>query len=178
MLILNLISLNKEILLEYWPIINKLPDQIYAHLDEDIEIIEKNIHKNVVGSLIHRYPRLKQFSIENFIEECTLIYEGFDKESTLFAKKIIIYQYDQFQYFEKLTTTPPRKLSEKDKIFRKRLKKGKSILIKEFGKKKSHQSIRKLFNSDAFLWIQILKPILLSNPNSLSESIPLKKELF
>ena len=176
--ILNQISSKKELLLDYWTKISEIPANIHPFLDQKIAIIESNVHKSIVGNIVARYPELRQFSIANFINECIDVNETFNEESNIFVSQLLQGQYDQFQNFEKLTTTPPKKLNETDKILRKRLKKGKSILIKEFGKKKAHQSIRKLFNSDAYLWIQILKPLWMSNPNNLSESLPLKKELF
>ena len=176
--ILNLLSQKKDLLLGCWADIKQLPDKIYPYLDTNTRIIKENIQKNVARNLLCMNPELKQFSTSNFLSECISVQKNFDKESRTYADQLIINRFDQFQYLENLTKTSPQKLNEEDKTLRKKLKKGKSILIKEFGKKKSHQTIRKLFNSEAYLWIQTLKPIWLSNPNNLSESIPLKEEIF
>ena len=64
-------------------------------------------------------------------------------------------QHELFTAYEDLTKTSPRTLSEEQKSFRKKLKKGKSILVKEFGKKRAHRSMRDLFDSEAFFWLRL-----------------------
>ncbi|MBT5932013.1 MAG: hypothetical protein HOH34_01610 [Flavobacteriales bacterium] len=116
--------------------------------------------------------------MDNFIDDCNSVNANFEKESSTFAQQLITKQHELFKDYEDLTKTSPRKLSEEQKTFRKKLKKGKSILVKEFGKKRAHRSIRDLFDSEALLWIRILKPIWMSNPNTLADSLPLKNDLF
>ena len=51
-------------------------------------------------------------------------------------------------------------------------------MVKEFGKSRRHLSLRELFSTDARLWIQLLKPVWLSNPSYLAKSLPLEKNIF
>ena len=83
-----------------------------------------------------------------------------------------------FKNLEALTRKDPRKLSPEEKVFRKKLKKGKSILTKEFAKKRIHKPIRELLSSESRLWIDILKPIWLGNPSLLADHLPMEKEMF
>jgi len=164
--------------LEQWSTIKLLPNEIFPYLTRDKSSVKGNIQVSVVHSLLLKYPELKNFTLVQFVENCKQVHRTFENESNNFADNIRMKQYHKFQELEKLTKTAPRKLSEEEKLMRQKLKKGKSILIKEFGKKRAHKSIRSLFQSDAFLWIQVLKPIWMANPNVLSSTIPLKKEQF
>ena len=58
------------------------------------------------------------------------------------------------------------------------LRKGKSILVKEFAKTRQHLSCRELRKSEARLWIDVLKPIQLSNPSSLASIYPMETGQF
>jgi superfamily I DNA and/or RNA helicase len=73
---------------------------------------------------------------------------------------------------------PISKLSEQEKAYRATLRKGKSILVKEFAKTRNHLSIRELRSSEAKHWVDVLKPIQLSNPSSLASIFPMEKDQF
>ena len=176
--VLKEIEKNKSAILEQWSTIKLLPNDLFPYLASDKNSVKRNFHVSVIHSLLLKYPELKNFTLVQFVENCKQVHRTFESESNNFADNIKMKQYYKFQELEKLTKTSPRKLSEDVKLLRQKLKKGKSILIKEFGKKRSHKSIRSLFQSDAFLWIQVLKPIWMANPNVLSSTIPLKKEQF
>ena len=176
--ILNKFMENKEHLLESWPKLILLPKNIFPYLSERIEEIKTTVERSIYSQILIRNPELKKFSLNHFIDDCNSINSNFGKESDIYAQQLISQQYELFKNYEDLTKTPPRKLSDEQKTFRAKLKKGKSILVKEFGKKRAHRSIRDLFDSEALLWIRILKPIWMSNPNALADSIPLKNDLF
>ena len=176
--VLKQLERNQTKILEQWSTIKLLPNEIFPYLTRDKSSVKGNIQVSVVHSLLLKYPELKNFTLVQFVENCKQVHKTFENESNNFADNIRMKQYHKFQELEKLTKTAPRKLSEEEKLMRQKLKKGKSILIKEFGKKRAHKSIRSLFQSDAFLWIQVLKPIWMANPNVLSSTIPLKKEQF
>ena len=173
----NLSSLKKEFL-EAWPKLKKLPIEIFPFLKEDIKETQASIEYTISNQIKIQYPELTRFSITSFLAECNNINDHFDEESEYFAEELVMKQFELFNKYEELTKSTPRKLSVEEKSLRMKLKKGKSLLVKEFGKKRAHQSIRNLFNSEAIHWIKVLKPIWMSNPNVLAESIPLKKELF
>jgi superfamily I DNA and/or RNA helicase len=77
-----------------------------------------------------------------------------------------------------LINTPNSKLKEEQKELKSRLKVGKSILVKEFSKQRNHLTLRQLIESEANIWISVLKPIWLTNPTKLAMSFPMKTELF
>jgi len=85
---------------------------------------------------------------------------------------------NKFDEYTLLLQTPAHKLSKTDKEKKVILRKGKSILIKEFNKTRSHPSLRELYNSEARIWIELLKPIWLSNPTQLAKCFPLETGLF
>jgi len=176
--ILNDIYSQKEEFLEAWPKLKELPSEIYPFLQEDLNQIKSNIEAAVCNQIKINNPELKKFSITRFLEECRNVNNAFDEESSHYANQLVRQQFEVFSSYEELTKIPPKRLSPEDKEFRMQLKKGKSLLVKEFGKKRAHKPIRILFNTEAVHWIKVLKPIWMSNPNSLSESLPLKKEIF
>ena len=99
-------------------------------------------------------------------------------EAKLFAKSIENKIHKTFVEYHELLSIPARKLSEEQKEKKVRLRRGKAILIKEFSKTRSHPSLRELQNSEAREWIQLLKPIWLSNPTQVGKCFPLEKDVF
>lgn len=124
------------------------------------------------------YPTLKGFDPGNLEDELNEIIQLQNSESSLFVSEILYFKKRQFEYLQQLLLTPARKLNEEEKTLKQQLKRGKSILVKEFGKTRQHSSLRELFSSEAKYWIQLLKPIWLSNPASLAKSLPLERALF
>lgn len=89
----------------------------------------------------------------------------------------ILYNSNQtFNLYNKILETPSSKLKGDQKNLKKRLRKGKSILSKEFGKQRSFKSIRFLMESEARDWIKVLKPVLFMSPISVSEIFPLEEQ--
>lgn len=124
------------------------------------------------------YPTLKDFDpskLDKLIEELLSIQT---MESKQFVQHILFNFSSKFHEFQHLLSTPARKLTEPEKKLKQKLKKGKSILVKEFGKSRRHLSLRELFSTEARLWIQLLKPVWLSNPSYLAKSLPLEKNIF
>lgn len=122
-----------------------------------------------------------QFSVKNNEDLSILLTEILHLEKTEqtdFAQSIRFQIQEKFNEYSELLSTPARKLSKEKKELKKRLRKGKSILVKEFNKTRNHPSIRSLFSSEAREWIQLLKPIWLCNPSQISDSFPLEKGLF
>lgn len=88
---------------------------------------------------------------------------------------ILVSRKANFDSYHELLNTPAQKLNSSEKKLKKELRKGKSILIKEFTKTRAHKSIRHLYESEARHWIKILKPVLLLSPISVSEIFPLSQ---
>jgi superfamily I DNA and/or RNA helicase len=125
-----------------------------------------------------RFPAFSDFKIHDLHLKAQSIIDAEKKESTLFANTILLQVQQRFQGFQKILNTPARQLSEEEKAQKTRLRKGKSLLVKEFAKTRSHPSVRELFASEAREWIQLLLPIWFSNPTQVSKTFPLNQDLF
>ncbi len=174
-------------------LINKLPALI------SVKLISENFSDLALSSLLRngsaekfkgelfkshlvrfkeKYPALSSFKISDIKEKVSTIISAQKQEAILFAKSIENGQKKRFDFYTELLTIPARKLSESDKQLKARLRKGKSLLIKEFSKTRSHPSLRELYNSEAREWIQLLKPIWLSNPTQLAKCFPMEENIF
>lgn len=125
-----------------------------------------------------KFPAFSALKMEDIKEKVNSIILLQKEESKAFAKSIENQLFKTFKKYNDLLLIPARKLNEKDKAKKVRLRRGKAILIKEFSKTRSHPSLRELFHSDAREWIQLLKPIWLSNPTQLAKCFPMEKDLF
>ena len=124
------------------------------------------------------FPELAKFKSEDIHSKIDQIIESQEEESVLFSKQIEEKISTTFQEFHRILRTPSQKLTQEEKLKKQQLKKGKSILVKEFSKTKSHPSIRELLQSEASIWIHLLKPIWLSNPVQVARCFPLEKDFF
>ena len=125
-----------------------------------------------------RFPVFSNFSMNDIAVKIDEIGTIKRIESTHFARSIVHAQHAVFSQYHKLLNTPARKLSEEEREKKTRLRKGKSLLVKEFSKTRSHPSLREMYNSEAREWIQLLKPIWLSNPAQLAKCFPMEMNLF
>ncbi len=125
-----------------------------------------------------KHPILSDFKMSELKQKVSEVMLQEKIESAQLVKEIDNRIKKKFDDYHTLLQTPARKLSEEDKKKKTILRKGKSILIKEFSKTRSHPSLRELYNSEARIWIQLLKPIWLSNPTQLGKCFPMEKELF
>ncbi len=123
-------------------------------------------------------PELVKFSGEMLHQRLDQLTETENEEQTDFAESIRYQIQGQFADFEELLRTPAQKLTVKQKEQKSKLKKGKSILVKEFAKSRNNLSIRNLLASDAKEWIQLLIPVWLATPNQVADHFPLEEELF
>lgn len=124
------------------------------------------------------YPTLKGFDPHEIGKDLDEIITLQESESHLLVNEILFDKKSLFAEYNTLLTTSARKLNEEEKTLKQKLKRGKSILVKEFGKSRQHLSLRELFSTEAKYWIQLLKPIWLSNPSFVAKSLPLEKSLF
>ncbi|MBB79321.1 MAG: hypothetical protein CL844_10010 [Crocinitomicaceae bacterium] len=125
-----------------------------------------------------RFPFFSSFKSEDLRFKVLDIQKAYNEEQRLFSLEIENNIINKFNSYHKLLNRTTRKLNEEQKQLKKILKKGKSILIKEFGKTRSHPSLRQLQQSEAKIWIDLLKPIWLSNPSQVSNCFPLKENIF
>lgn len=125
-----------------------------------------------------RFPAFSHFDPADIHEKVRAILDAQSYEAQIHASHLINSVHKQFNEFHVLLNTPASKLKADQKALKKELRKGKSILIKEFRKTKSHPSLRELFLSEARHWISLLKPIWLSNPSSLAKCFPMEQNCF
>lgn len=125
-----------------------------------------------------RFPAFSNFSAQQIHDKVATIIRAEEEEFQLFAQEIEALTKARFDHYHALLNEPARKLSDEEKDFKARLRKGKSLLVKEFSKTRSHPSLRELYRSDARLWIQLLKPVWLSNPVQLAKCFPMEEGLF
>ena len=158
----------------------KLPSSLYKHFGncENFEQLEAETFKSNWIRFIESFPAFKDFILDDLDEllQDILIHE--DKESVSFAQDIIMKRKGRFDELNELLRTPARKLSDDEKGRKSVLRKGRSLLIKEFGKTRSHPTIRELLQSEAREWILTLMPIWMVNPAQVGDFFPLEENLF
>lgn len=142
------------------------------------DLLIQNLYSGHWVMFKERFPNFSNFQIADIKVKVEQIISQQKTEGKLLAKQIEQIAHQRFKFYHTILTTPAQKLSTQDKELKKRLRKGKSLLVKEFSKTRSHPSLRELYNSEAKEWIQVLKPIWLSNPSQLAKCFPLQKELF
>ena len=120
-------------------------------------------------------PELFHYTGTTFSSDITQLIVEEDKLCKLQTQQFIVQQQARFNAFHLLLNTPAGRLSEEEKQLKVAIRKGRSILVKEFGKTRQHLTIRELLESPAKHWINLLKPILLINPLSLSKILPNEK---
>lgn len=124
------------------------------------------------------FPDLAHLDGSSFKERIERILQTQQQEKRDFATYIHAEISTKFNRLHQLLQTPANKLSEQEKELKKQLRKGKSILVKEFGKSRNLMSPLELLSSEAALWIAVLKPIMLGSPYSIAKSLPFKQDLF
>jgi hypothetical protein len=125
-----------------------------------------------------QFPAFSQFNSADLLKKCHEIIREQDTESTQLAALILAEQAKKFKNYHKLLQTPVSKLNPTEKRLKERLKKGKAILVREFSKTKRFISIRELVSSEANEWVQLLKPIWLTNPVQIAKCFPMQQGLF
>ena len=169
---------NKDFLLEHWSFIEKIPASLLPLWNDDLAHFESKVKESLRRRILIEHPELYGYTKKKLLNETNRVTNEFTSEAMKLSQNIIHIWSSAFKNLEALTRKDPRKLSTEEKEFRKKLKKGKSILTKEFAKKRSHKPIRELLSSEARPWIDVLKPIWLGNPSLLSDHLPMEKEMF
>lgn len=163
-----------------WKDIKTLPGSFWQALQQssDWNSFQGTIlYSNWIRFTEH-YPELSAYTPDLVYQKAQSIIALESEESPIFAREIIRGIRSKFQSAQELLATPARKLSVAEQQRKVRLRKGKALLTKEFGKKRRHMSIHELFHSEAREWIELLIPVFLCNASQLAKSIPLEEELF
>ncbi len=144
----------------------------------NFEEYKQIVYSNTWRNFVLENPVFRNFEFSEFYNQCKAIISNEKENTPIHSHLIIKKQIQKFRTFHELINTPNSKLKEEQKELKSKLKIGKSILVKEFSKQRNHLTLRQLIESEAKLWISVLKPIWLTNPTKLAMSFPMKTELF
>jgi superfamily I DNA and/or RNA helicase len=136
------------------------------------------VHQYHWNAFVSNHPFMVNFDMNDFKHSIKKQLKSIHQESSDLSVFLVEHQARKFAEFQRLLSVPLSKLNEGEKAFRATLRKGKSILVKEFAKTRNHLSIRELRSSEAKHWVDVLKPIQLSNPSSLASIYPMEKDQF
>lgn len=145
---------------------------------ETVTFANELIYQQHWQRFVGRYPELAHYSADNFTQKMATYIKQEAIETELFAKYILGIQKQKFDAYHTLLSTPAQKLDTAQKVLKQTLRKGKSILVKNFGKSRNHASFRELMESEAAIWIKLLHPIFLMTPFSLAKHVPVEKDSF
>ncbi len=161
-------------------VLERIPANVYywMRLKNSWKEIESQIYCNEWRQFEQLFPELANTSLSAIQELVESIIVAEQNDRNHYLADIHQYRKQQFDAFHQLLLTKTTKLSTSEKEFRQRLKKGKSILVKEMTKSKQHLSLRDLWNSEAKEWIQCLCPIWLMTPTQMAKHFPTTKHIF
>jgi superfamily I DNA and/or RNA helicase len=168
----NVFEILKEISSKPQPILNLL------NVSNSIEELKGNYFANIWYSFYKNNPIPSEKMLNIWIEEALNYYKNRMLNCESNAYRLRLNFVSKFHYFNELVGKTNSKLSEEEKKLKERLKKGKSLLVKEFAKRRNHKSLRELYNSEAREWLMILKPILIVHPQRLGNYFSPDKYLF
>ena len=176
-------------------------DEIFTLFHENIQLIFENLHiidrlpKLQIRSLLNyatfeelrskaalrawidfknQYPEFAEKKVSDLAKLIEQIDTELKSDAGSLVREIKHDRHTQFVYYNEILRKESKYLSTQDKILKKELKKGKQILVKEFAKKQRHISSRDLLESEAGIWIHLLLPVILGNPEQISSNFPLK----
>lgn len=144
----------------------------------DFSVLHELVTLGQVENFAKFHPELYHYSGEEFQEDLKQLIREEDTFCQLSAQEFTYRISQKFSDYHLLLSTPAAQLSQEQKQLKTELRKGRSILVKEFNKIRQHTGIRELLDSPARHWIHLLKPILLINPLSLSKIVPNRKGIF
>lgn len=148
-------------------------DTIYAiSKTKSLEDLEEAIYYSHWADFKGKFPNLAAIDGKDIVERIENSINAFDKELEEFALHIQQGIKRKFDDYHVLLQTPARRLSDEEKILKKELRRGKSILVKAFDRKRAFPTVRELLESEAKHWIQLLHPVFLCSPYSVAKSIP------
>jgi hypothetical protein len=169
-----------EAFIPHWKQLSNMPDWVFQLLctTADLNELKAIVLKGNYNNTLTLFPELLNGTGEHMKQKIAHIIDDEDAEIAHFGTLLKGMIHKRFANYTNLLRAVPAKLDAEQKALRTRLKKGKAILVKEFGKSRSHLSIRELLESDAALWIRVLFPCWFTTPLQLADHLPLEMELF
>lgn len=167
-------------LLPYSAFLEQLSTSNYGLIQaaNTFEVLEKIVLKSHFVQLENLFPVLRTFSGEELGRKLDAVIQVEKQDSKEYVIYIHAKRAAKFHAYHVILQTPSTKLSTPEKVLKARLKKGKSILVKEFAKTRHTKSMRELLNSEAKEWIELLVPIWLSTPGQVATSFPMASSFF
>ncbi len=144
----------------------------------DLKKLERVVLKSNWIRFVEQFPSFGEFELNQIGSDLDEIIRLEVEESNYFSQNIQAQQKAKFDELNTFLQVPARKLNETEKARKVRLRRGRSLLIKEFGKSRSHPTIRELLESDAAEWIYSLLPIWMVNSSQVGDFFPLDIDLF
>ena len=166
-------------ILPFWSLIKLLPKVFFKNRicstwqENQAAILQSNWKRAEM-----LFPELTKFNGTNLSERLEQILADQQEEMKHFAVSLLADRKQKFDENEALLRKASQKCTSAEKERRILLKRGKAILVKEFGKTRSHLSIRELLESDASVWVSDLLPWWFATPTQIADQLPLKKNLF
>lgn len=162
------------------PFLSQLSNETWGLFEfhQNLEDINEGVYRQTWKQFVEAHPYMHEFEWTRFRKDTVKILSERQQTEQQFAKQLIRHQGTKFAQYQEILSAPLHKLSKGEKELRGILRKGKSILVKEFGKSRQHMNIRELRKSEAKWWLDCLKPIQLSNPSSLASIYPMEKDQF
>jgi hypothetical protein len=160
--------------------LKNLSDLLYKQLGQHatIESLESSILKSNWTKFISQFPNFQNFDITKLHKTVEDIIDLQDNEYLDFALKIQSRIHQRWEQYQQLLLIGTKKLKKEQRLLKEQLKSGRAILIKEFGKTRSHPSLRELMQSDARVWIDALLPIWMLNPSQVADSLPINEKKY
>lgn len=159
---------------------DKIPNSISGPLGEfdTASAYEEAIIASDWNRFTARFPGMHEFLTLSIADELAQIKEQRTSTQERLVHQILADRKDAFDAFHRLIATPNSKLTATDRELKQNLIAGKRILSKLFSRKRNFPSLRSLLESEASLWISLLKPVWLSSPVQIAMDLPLIKNTF
>lgn len=144
----------------------------------EINELDEIVYQSHWDFLSAKFPELTALEPSKVGKILDDILEQEKQDQIDFAKSITYDLKCAFEEAHDLLQVPARKLSKEEKLRKSRLRKGKSILVKQFAKSRNHLSPLELMKTEAAEWISLLKPIVSGSSISVAKNLPFNKEDF
>lgn len=142
------------------------------------ESLRQHVHQYLLDKHLNYRPVFTGTSKKVYAEKVASFNRLVKEYADAVQGSIIDRQVSRVHDFLQLTDQYARETQKELKPLRKQLQQGKRKLFHEFSKTKRHLSPFEMLESEAQQWIQTLQPVWIMNTLSVSESLPLEKDLF
>lgn len=160
--------------------LENLPDGFYYWMQRksSFEEVEEQIICNEWHQFQLLFPTMANLNLNSIRSLIKEIIRSEQHDRNDFHNLLLNYRKQQFDAYQQLLLQTSSQLSAEEKMFKKTLKKGKSILVKEMNKSRQHVSLRQLWKTEAQHWLKVLVPIWMLTPSQLAKTFPMQADLF